>query len=809
VVVQARCRHETTSVSSALLSRSVHAQGERMKFETGCVVFVLSCVLTPHEAHGQAIMATTPEGTVGVVFPTPSAGFPTPAQVDIAGFPADARPHGVDYFGDDFALLSDFAGSRIVVAQVSTRTVLDVIDTAPAGYSGTGTIAVNPSGTFALASSGNGTLHVIGAPFQATSPISAVSLPGTHHQAQTCTVAFDSSGRAYVLNSTGVSVLDSPYDTIAFTIPGSFPDGGCLDLAPDGSQILTTNLANTVSIYSAPYSTSSTAVSLAIPAASGISGIDGIRVTPDGSRALVVAAFTPKIFSIAAPFDAASTVEEIPLPESLAGASMPGFEDLDISADGMLAIVTGNSDGSLAPAAFILAPFTAASAVVHAVDVLGGGRGAGAVRFRRTIATPSAYLIPQTPAPSQISGDGDSVIEPGEGWALTIPLLNAGDDDATAITATLSALSSGVTVDQASSAYPDLPQASHGDNQSAYVLTVDAGVPCGSSLELSLTVTFTGGVSGSVTYTIELPIGAASSPLVFEYTGAPVAIPDASGVPGVVSLPVSGVPGPLADVDFSFGGTVCSSDDGSTTVGLDHTFIDDVEVLVRSPLGTAVKVVNRVDWDGNNLCRVYLDDDTTNPSIDGVTSSQAPFTGTWKPSEALSAFDGESANGTWQVEGRDFVGADEGSLRSVALHLRATVCSSTPEPCIDGDDGLCFHTVVPCRVIDTRSGPAPVSGSELAILAAGLCGVPLDARAVAVNVTAAGSTGNGNLVAYPVSGALTSSSIINFAAGLTRANNQVIALESGETGGRFFVRPTVAGGGTVHVIVDVTGYFID
>jgi Putative Ig domain len=58
-----------------------------------------------------------------------------------------------------------------------------------------------------------------------------------------------------------------------------------------------------------------------------------------------------------------------------------GFEDIGISSDGQLAILTGNSTQTHLMAAFIEAPFTAAGAVAHAVPVNGPGRGAGAARF--------------------------------------------------------------------------------------------------------------------------------------------------------------------------------------------------------------------------------------------------------------------------------------------------------------------------------------------------------------------------------------------------------------------------------------------
>jgi hypothetical protein len=67
-----------------------------------------------------------------------------------------------------------------------------------------------------------------------------------------------------------------------------------------------------------------------------------------------------------------------------------------------------------------------------------------------------------------------------------------------------------------------------------------------------------------------------------------------------------------------------------------------------------------------------------------------------------------------------------------------------------------------------------------------------------------GATGTGFLVLFPGSTAAPGTSTINFTAGATRANNAVLPLGADGTLG---VTPFVSGNGTVHVILDVTGYF--
>jgi hypothetical protein len=118
-----------------------------------------------------------------------------------------------------------------------------------------------------------------------------------------------------------------------------------------------------------------------------------------------------------------------------------------------------------------------------------------------------------------------------------------------------------------------------------------------------------------------------------------------------------------------------------------------------------------------------------------------------------------------------------------------------------------FFTVTPCRVLDTRSGsPYPTATQQTVTMVGGVCGVPAGAEAVAINVTATGATAAGHLVLFPGDAVVPVASTLNFAAGQTRANNAVVALASNGAG-TIAIQPNVAAAGTVHVVVDVVGYF--
>jgi hypothetical protein len=123
--------------------------------------------------------------------------------------------------------------------------------------------------------------------------------------------------------------------------------------------------------------------------------------------------------------------------------------------------------------------------------------------------------------------------------------------------------------------------------------------------------------------------------------------------------------------------------------------------------------------------------------------------------------------------------------------------------------GAAFYTVAPCRLADTRDlpgsfgGPALSAGATRTIPVGGFCAIPASAKAVSVNVTVTGSTASGHLTLYPAGGSLPPSSTINYRSGQTRANNAILALGPG-------AGVSVSCGqtsGTVHVILDVNGYF--
>jgi uncharacterized repeat protein (TIGR01451 family) len=126
-----------------------------------------------------------------------------------------------------------------------------------------------------------------------------------------------------------------------------------------------------------------------------------------------------------------------------------------------------------------------------------------------------------------------------------------------------------------------------------------------------------------------------------------------------------------------------------------------------------------------------------------------------------------------------------------------------------GSPALVFHTVTPCRLLDTRyatglhGGPALSAQAAREFPAVGSCDVPAGAVALSANLTATGATAPGHVRLYPAGEAPTLSSSLNFLAGQTRANNAIVPLSAA---GAFAVFDGQAAG-NVHFVLDVNGYF--
>jgi len=223
--------------------------------------------------------------------------------------------------------------------------------------------------------------------------------------------------------------------------------------------------------------------------------------------------------------------------------------------------------------------------------------------------------------------------------------------------------------------------------------------------------------------------------------------------------------------------------------------VPPVAQLAASPLGGPAPLM--VSFDGSGSSEPDLCDTIASYTFDFGDGSP-PVTQAGTTITHTYVLDGEFGARLTVSDSRGTPSANS-ALQTIAVEGGSPLCGS--------GGGLCYFTVTPCRVFDSRSGSPLASNVEVAVQVGGACGVPISARAVALNVTVVAGTGNGFVSVYPdaTSGALTTSTL-NFTAGRVLANNTVCGLATGGQG-TLEVQPVVGGQGTVHVVIDVNGYF--
>ena len=121
--------------------------------------------------------------------------------------------------------------------------------------------------------------------------------------------------------------------------------------------------------------------------------------------------------------------------------------------------------------------------------------------------------------------------------------------------------------------------------------------------------------------------------------------------------------------------------------------------------------------------------------------------------------------------------------------------------------------LTPCRVADTRitpnganAGPVLQANAGRAFPIVGTCAIPPTARSVVLNVTAVNATVNGSFAIFPTGTASPlGATAVSYRAVKARAASFIARLG---TTGDIVVLP-IQPSGTVHLILDVTGYFED
>ena len=119
-------------------------------------------------------------------------------------------------------------------------------------------------------------------------------------------------------------------------------------------------------------------------------------------------------------------------------------------------------------------------------------------------------------------------------------------------------------------------------------------------------------------------------------SNAPAILFDSFGLLDTISLP----PSPLATIT-----------DVNVTVNITHDWLEDLDLVLYSPDGTAVELVSDIGGDGQNYIDTTFDADALS-QIPNLASS-APFTGDFQPEGDLTDFNGGTASGDWTLQVSD------------------------------------------------------------------------------------------------------------------------------------------------------------
>jgi subtilisin-like proprotein convertase family protein len=285
----------------------------------------------------------------------------------------------------------------------------------------------------------------------------------------------------------------------------------------------------------------------------------------------------------------------------------------------------------------------------------------------------------------------NGVIEPGEDIEIFVSLRATGDF--TGISATLTADGNGVSVIDDFASWPDIAAGSKATQVAPFRIRLARTKPCLSDFGLSLTITANEGGPFITSFTES--VGAGLDPDV------PLAIPDNSPSGGASQLLVAESE-TISDLDVR--------------IEINHTYVGDLRILLRSPLGTEVVLLDQPGVPGsgfgcgdNNMDVVF--DDASGFDPESYCSGSNPwYVGTAAPVGSLADFNGEATDGTWTLVAIDNAGADTGTivdwelLTTPAVSGICTVCSDG-SPTTTTTTSSTTSTTLPSGCPD-----APVSG---------------------------------------------------------------------------------------------------
>ena len=122
----------------------------------------------------------------------------------------------------------------------------------------------------------------------------------------------------------------------------------------------------------------------------------------------------------------------------------------------------------------------------------------------------------------------------------------------------------------------------------------------------------------------------------------------------------------VISVDGQDGAIVTDLD---VSLDISHTWVGDLSVSVISPSGTFVRLFIGSGC-GNDDLLVIMDDEASNTNNDFLNACNPvppAISGSFRPLDLLSAFDGEALNGDWTIKVSDLFFFDGGIVNAITL----------------------------------------------------------------------------------------------------------------------------------------------
>ncbi|MGZ5507727.1 MAG: proprotein convertase P-domain-containing protein, partial [Limisphaerales bacterium] len=355
---------------------------------------------------------------------------------------------------------------------------------------------------------------------------------------------------------------------------------------------------------------------------------------------------------------------------------------------------------------FVTAPGMPAG--VYSLVVVGNGFASDPINF-----APVQPLL-SVVTNSISGGNGNGQIDYIECNDFNVTITNQGAGLATHVRGTISVNTPFAHAGVRTIDFHDLPPGTGASTLTPFKISTEPGFVCGTPVDVTLVLSSDQTV---VTNAIRLSSGVLGTPVRFDNSTL-TNIPDGDPIGLMSPITVSNFNSAVAKVTVS--------------TFIVHPFDADLRMELIAPDGTSVLLSDLNGGNGQNYGTSCFPDSSRTTFDDGasnsITAGIPPFTGSYKPMQALAVFNGRNGtniNGTWKLHVIDRFQFDVGFLSCWSLQL-------TPYQCVDGG-GECPGSDLSVT-LSAFPNPALISSNITFTMVVSNAG-PSSAKAVVVNQT--------------------------------------------------------------------------